>query len=343
MFRKLLVTFFTVLIFLSSIKRVYAEQILNIGHRERLLVLAPHPDDETLSAAGLILKVFENGGTIRTAVITAGDAYVDAIKDATGKRKLSRTDFLNYGKQRLEESKKVAKLLGKGFIHLDLFGFSDGAIYPMLVSHWGYTHPEKSEYTGYSHVPYVEAEDKGVAQEGKVLRNQLVEILKSTKPTLIVFPDVMENDSDHAGLGMFALLAINEWIEQSHNSVNPRLLAYLIHWQHDWPPGSETKEPLDLSATPLFLPHDLPLRGMTRTCINLNPHEIRLKQLALAEYQTQQRAMGSFLAAFVRNNECFSELKLQDTVGIHNVVKQWQQVRKSFDSHPISRKKIWVF
>ena len=213
----------------------------------------------------------------------------------------------------------------------------------MLVSHWGYTHPEKSEYTGYSHVPYVEAEDKGVAQEGKVLRNQLVEILKSTKPTLIVFPDVMENDSDHAGLGMFALLAINEWIEQSHNSVNPRLLAYLIHWQHDWPPGSETKEPLDLSATPLFLPHDLPLRGMTRTCINLNPHEIRLKQLALAEYQTQQRAMGSFLAAFVRNNECFSELKLQDTVGIHNVVKQWQQVRKSFDSHPISRKKIWVF
>ena len=343
MFRKLLVTFFTVLIFLSSSKRVYAEQILNIGHRERLLVLAPHPDDETLSADGLILKVFENGGTIRTAVITAGDAYVDAIKDATGKRKLSRTDFLNYGKQRLEESKKAAKLLGKGFIHLDLFGFSDGAIYPMLVSHWGYTHPEKSEYTGYSHVPYVEAEDKGVAQEGKVLRNQLVEILKSTKPTLIVFPDVMENDSDHAGLGMFALLAINEWIEQSHNSVNPRLLAYLIHWQHDWPPGSETKEPLDLSATPLFLPHDLPLRGMTRTCINLNPHEIRLKQLALAEYQTQQRAMGSFLAAFVRNNECFSELKLQDTVGIHNVVKQWQQVRKSFDSHPISRKKIWVF
>ena len=49
--------------------------------------------------------------------------------------------------------------------------------------------------------------------------------------------------------------------------------------------------------------------------------------------------MGSFLAAFVRNNECFTALKLEDTVGIHNVVKQWQHARKTFDSHPISRKK----
>lgn len=102
---------------------------------------------------------------------TAGDAYVQAVQSDTG----------------------------KGFIHLDLFGFSDGAIYPMLVSHWGLTHPDKSEFTGFSHVPYVEAEDKGIAQDGEVLRNELVAILRATKPTLIVFPDAMENDSDHAG------------------------------------------------------------------------------------------------------------------------------------------------
>ena len=58
----------------------------------------------------------------------------------------------------------------------------------------------------------------------------MLEILKSTKPKLIVFPGLMGNDSDHAGLVMFALLVINEWGEQSHNTVNPRLLAYLIHW-----------------------------------------------------------------------------------------------------------------
>ena len=74
MFAKSLISFFALLIFLSSSKYVYAEQTLTIGQLERLLVLAPHPDDETLSAAGLILKVFENGGTVRTTVITACDS-----------------------------------------------------------------------------------------------------------------------------------------------------------------------------------------------------------------------------------------------------------------------------
>jgi hypothetical protein len=174
-----------------------------------------------------------------------------------------------------------------------------------------------------------------------VLRNELVAILRATKPTLIVFPDVMENDSDHAGLGMFALLAISDWLEHANDiSPTPRLLAYLIHWQHDWPPGSGADKPLDLSDQPLFLPDDLPLRGHKRACINLSIQERNLKREALAQYHTQQRAMGAFLSAFVHSNECFTELKASDSTGIENVVKQWQHVRKVFDSHPISRRKI---
>ena len=331
------------LLFASPCLQARTEQPLEIGYRERLLVLAPHPDDETLSAAGLIHQVFEPGGSVRTVVVTAGDAYVQAVQSDTGKRHPTKADFLKYGEKRLEESRHAARVLGKGFIHLDLFGFSDGAIYPMLVSHWGLTHPDKSEFTGFSHVLYIEAEDKGIAQDGEVLRNELVAILRATKPTLIAFPDVMENDSDHAGLGMFALLAINDWLEHANEtSPTPRLLAYLIHWQHGWPPGSNADKPLDLSDQPLFLPDDLPLRGLTRTCLNLSVQERNLKRDALAQYQTQQRAMGPFLAAFVHSNECFTELKATDSKGIKNVVKQWQHVRKAFDSHPISRRKIWM-
>jgi len=315
---------------------------LKIGSHERLLVLATHPDDETLAAGGLIQQVFEHGGTVRSVVVTAGDAYVEAIQRDLGKTNLSKTDFINYGEKRLQESRNAAIVLGHGFIHLDLYGFSDGAIYPMLVSHWGRTHPERSGYTGYSHVPYKEAEDKGIAQEGELLRNQLVAIMQATQPSMIVFPDVMENDSDHAGLGMFALLAINDWLEHSLGAEpNPRLFAYLIHWQQGWPPGSMAATPLDLSNEPLFLPDDLPLRGLTRTCTSLSVAERLLKRAALAEYRTQQRAMASFLAAFVRNNECYTELTANDSKGIENVVRQWQHARKSFDSHPISRQKIW--
>lgn len=51
-----------------------AEQTLEIGNGERLLVLAPHPDDESLSSAGLIQQVLENGGSVRSTVVTSGDA-----------------------------------------------------------------------------------------------------------------------------------------------------------------------------------------------------------------------------------------------------------------------------
>jgi LmbE family N-acetylglucosaminyl deacetylase len=314
-----------------------------VGHGERLLVLAPHPDDETLSAAGLIQQVLAQGGSVRSVVVTSGDAYVEAIEEATGKDHLGRADFIRYGEKRLDESRHAAHLLGKGFIHLDLLGYSDGSIYAMLVSHWLRSHPDRSEFTGFNHVPYREAEDRGIAQDGEDLRNELVAILSENKPTIVVFPDVMENDSDHAGLGMFALLAINDWLENAQPHPYPsrlRLLAYLIHWQNDWPPGANADKPIDSSDVPLFLPADLPLRGHSRSCINLSKPEIKLKQQALELYQTQQRAMAPFLEAFVHTNECFTQLNLADTLGIPNVVKQWQHARKAFNSHPITRWRI---
>jgi LmbE family N-acetylglucosaminyl deacetylase len=317
------------------------EQNLEIRQGERLLVLAPHPDDESLSSAGLIKRVFENGGSVRSVVVTAGDAYVGAIIKETGKANPSPADYLDYGEKRLEESRRAAQLLGQGFVHLDLLGFSDGNIYAALVNHWRRKYPMRSDYTGFDHVPYAEAEDRGIAQDGQDLHDELLAILRETKPTLISFPDVMENDSDHAGLGMFVLLAIHDWLSESGNShLQPRLLAYLIHWQHGWPKGSDYGVALDWSDQPLYLPDDLPLRGHSRECLTLNTQEINLKRQALGQYQTQQRAMGDFLSAFVRKTECFSVLNPSSSRGINNVLEHWRHSRKSFDYHPMTRRKI---
>jgi len=330
-------TLFTCLNLVTTTLQAQSTQNFEVGYGERLLVLAPHPDDEALSAAGMIQQVFERGGSVRTVVVTAGDAYVDAIEAATGRTHLKPKDFLNYGEERLDESRNVARFLGHRFIHLDLLGFSDGSIYEMLVTHWQRKHPDKSDYTGFNHVPYREAEDKGIAQDGEDLRNELVAILKDTKPTIIVFPDVMEDDSDHAGLGMFALLAVNDWLEHPGNAhLDPRLLAYLIHWPH-WPPGSDADKPIDHSELPLFLPDNLPLRGHQRSCLNLSKHDTEIKKQALALYKTQENFMAPFLSAFVHTNECFTQVKAADTNGIENVVKQWQHARKSFSSRPITR------
>ncbi|MDT4288484.1 PIG-L family deacetylase [Methylomonas sp. MO1] len=62
-----------------------AQQTMEIGKGERLLVLAPHPDDETLSSAGLIQQVLQQGGSVRSTVVTSGDAYVGAVMQDSGR------------------------------------------------------------------------------------------------------------------------------------------------------------------------------------------------------------------------------------------------------------------
>ncbi len=328
------------LFFFASKLHAHALQKFIVGENETLLILAPHPDDETLSAAGLAQQVFDRGGKVRSVVVTAGDAYIDAIEEATGKHHLTRADFYKYGEKRLEESKRAASLLGKGSLHLDLLGFSDGSVYDMLVTNWRHNHPDKSEYTGFNHVYYKQAEKKGMAQDGEDLRNELVAILKATKPTLIVFPDVMEDDSDHSAVGMFTLLAVDEWLDYEKPSYSkPRMLAYLIHWPN-WPPASDGVKPVDFSHKPLYLPANLPLRGHTRACVNLTREQTLTKRKALAEYNTQQSYMAPYLEAFVHTNECFTQLKPSDTDGIKKVVKRWQNSRKSFSPHPLTRRSI---
>jgi LmbE family N-acetylglucosaminyl deacetylase len=341
--KKILLTtlFIYWLIILASPVSGAPEFPLTIGKGERLLVLAPHPDDETLSSAGLTKRVLDNGGSVRFVVVTSGDAYVNAVVKETGKRHPTAEDYMVFGEKRLHESSRAAMVLGKGHINLDLLGFSDGAIYDSLISHWKRNNPFRSDFTGFDHVPYSEAEDRSIAQDGQDLLDKLVAIMLETKPTLIAFPDVMENDSDHAGLGMFVLLSVHDWLSKRPTiHIRPRMLAYLVHWQHGWPKGSNWRIPEDWSNEAMHLPNDLPLRGHKRVCLDLPRSDVMLKREALAQYKTQQMIMSDFLSSFVRRSECFTLLKPDDSNTIENVLEHWRYVRKVFDNHPLTRRNL---
>ena len=135
------------------------------------------------------------------------------------------------------------------------------------------------------------------------------------------------------------------------------LYASLVgHWRHNQPMRSDFTgfdhvpyrdsedwgKTQDWSKQPQKLPDDLPLRGHSRECLSLTDNEIRLKREALAQYQTQQRAMGDFLSAFVRKTECFTVLNPASTHSIENVLEHWRHVRKQFDNHPLSRRLLTI-
>src|SRR5579885_2929728 len=121
-----------------------APEPLALDPAERLVVVAPHPDDETLGAGGLIQRVLAQGGSVRVVLLTAGDGYVEGVERETGRPRPRSAEFVAYGERRLGEERAALRLLGDGRIRLEFLGFPDGGLEPLLTSHWQRLHPERS-------------------------------------------------------------------------------------------------------------------------------------------------------------------------------------------------------
>src|SRR3954447_5808356 len=81
-----------------------------------LLVLAPHPDDETLGFAGLIDAYLRAGKPVQVVVITDGDAYCDACRfwksGSMNGAMCSAAELASFAEVRRSESAAAAKILG---------------------------------------------------------------------------------------------------------------------------------------------------------------------------------------------------------------------------------------
>jgi LmbE family N-acetylglucosaminyl deacetylase len=305
--------FSVLLLGLLLVAHVFAEtsaqpeyEPMQVGNRERLLVIAPHPDDETLGAGGLAQRVLARGGTVRMLVVAAGDGYVESVQKETNKQHPEPWEFLRYGERRMHESRSAAQLLGAGRIRIGFLGFPDGRLLPLLAAHWAHWDPERSPTTHRSAPPYRKVSAvSGETYSGHDLRERLLAVLRETRPTSIVFTDPLDQHPDHRAVGLFALLSIGDYM-RSRRGLWPRLFAFVIHY-YQWPfdPDGKTESRHDPDPGRGF-PPDLPRRDQIRTCLTLTDAELAAKQAALAEYRTQQRVMAPFLAGFVRRNECFS-------------------------------------
>ena len=277
---------------------------LELGPRERVLLVAPHPDDETIGRARLNQRVLARGGMVRVVLVTAGDGYVEAVVHETGELRPRPAEYVAYGERRLAEARAALRRLGGGRIRLEFLGFPDGGLVPLLGAHLSRREPERSPTTAAERPPYRDAVWLSALYDGDDLRRELVHVLRETQPTIVVFPDPLDRHPDHHASGMFALLALAEFTRDG--APLPRLLAYLVHGP-SWPPGWDTATPDARAETgPLAPPSSLPDRGLARVTISLDGAEEAGKREALALYRSQQQVMPALLAAFVRRTEPFT-------------------------------------
>jgi LmbE family N-acetylglucosaminyl deacetylase len=294
---------------------------LDVGRGERLLVIAPHPDDETIAAAGLIQRVRAQGGEVRIVLVTAGDGFIEAVAKETGSPQPRPSAFVAYGELRLRETRAVVRALAPDHVRLEVLGFPDGGLDGLLEAHWWRSRPERSRFTGATDPPYDDqALEPDVPYDGDDLRRELVRIIAESRPTIVVLPDPFDRHPDHRATGLFTLLAVRDWANERPKHDWPQLLAYLVHWP-DWPPGWDTAQPLCRPDQGLDLPKNLKRPGR-RVALALTADEAATKQAAMQRYVTQQEAMGSMLAGFVRCTEPFTELDVKETERVADAIEK---------------------
>ena len=309
---------------------------LQLGVGERLLVIAPHPDDEILAAGGLMTRVLDRGGTVWVALVTAGDGYVASMAHDAGGERPDPASYISYGERRLREAHAAARIIGKDRVRVQVLGFPDGALADLLDTHWRRSHPKRSQTTAASRPPYREVIDPSVEYTGADLHRELVQLLRETQPTTIVFPDPRDCHPDHGATGTFSLLAVATWKREARGpgTTTPRLLAYLVHWPN-WPPGWYEAPRSRLTDEPLHPPANLPDDGLGRTVLILSDGEVGAKARALSRYASQQELMPSFVAAFVRRTEPFGVFTIREVqrASTRSAARRWRHAAESRGTH----------
>jgi LmbE family N-acetylglucosaminyl deacetylase len=258
---------------------------------DRVLVIAPHPDDETLCCAGYLQRAVQAGAAVGVVWITAGDSFeIDAmVTERTLRPRGAGLEKL--GLRRISEAHAAADLLGVPRAHQHLLGFPDRDISALLLN--PQSTPLRSRYTGVSAVPYADAMQPGSAYTGANLRSQLQQLISGFAPTVVLAAAPMDRHPDHRASGRLAL----ELLPTS--APRARLYYWIVHAGHKWP-------------APRGLHRELALQPPTRTRtlawqqLPLTDAQVAGKLRALQQHATQMKVMSRFLDAFVRADEIYA-------------------------------------
>jgi LmbE family N-acetylglucosaminyl deacetylase len=237
-------------------------------------VVAPHPDDETLAAGGLIQRILRTGGRVRVVVVTADDGYREAAAALSGHPEPSPADYRALGTAREREVREAVALLGVRDLVL-LHGPDDG-----LAALWAA--PAS---------PYVAPATGRGPFTGDALLRDLRGAIAAIAPTLLVAPDPRDHPPDHAAAGRFTLAAIEGM------PYRPAVLTYLVH-DSVWPPPLKSG---GLMAVPGDEYDDTPW-----VSFQLSADELATKRAALSAHHTQWPIMGGLLERLLRQNEVYA-------------------------------------
>jgi LmbE family N-acetylglucosaminyl deacetylase len=262
---------------------------------DRLLVLSPHPDDETLCCAGAMQQALQAGAKVYVVWFTNGDGFEwDAILLSRTPRPGPQT-LRRLAATRQAEARAAARVLGIPETHLFFLGYPDRGLARLLKDYR--TKPYTSRYTALSWVPYGGNLAPGSLYTGENLERDFNTVLDEVQPTQVLAPSPQDAHPDHRAVGQLALRVF------SARGETEKLHYWIVHGGLEWPLPKGLHPALPLEPPPRG-------RGLEWTYLPLSPGETGKKLEAIQAHRTQMQVLGRFLLAFVRQNELFSATPL---------------------------------
>lgn len=164
----------------------------------RVLVLAPHPDDEALGVAGLIQRVRARAGDVRVVFITAGESNPWPQRFVYHRWKITPAQREKWGAMRCTEASASLAVLGLP--------------------------PESAIF-----LRFPDQQMAAMARYGDPrIADALRMIMRDYEPTLLVTPSAQDLHADHRAVAYFAHQAVRGLGEAA-----PEIVTFVVHGEGD--------------------------------------------------------------------------------------------------------------
>ena len=255
---------------------------------DRILIVAPHMDDEAIGAAGYAADAIASGASVSVVFLTAGDCNRFCARLMFRRLNPSAEQYIAVGKTRIAESVRAGKKLGLLPERSFILGYPDRGLKEMLARPGEIV---RSTSTERLEIPYAQAVSPGAAHTLENLLDDFAGVLDVTRPTTIFTPAEFDVHPDHSASAAIVDIALRR------ARIAPRRLAYLVHqsrfirtfvWQRDAavvPPQR--------------------MRRFSWATYDLSDRALEIKHDVLQTYDSQRPYLTLLRNAFVRPNELF--------------------------------------
>jgi len=194
---------------------------LRLAPYERILIIAPHPDDEVIACGGLIQQALALGDSVWVVYVTSGDGSWPSAWRVTGNLLPGPKDYLELGRFRREEAKAGAQKLGLDTTQLVFLGYPDAHLARIWLQVGLDTTPIRTRN-----------EERGTRNEerysGASVVADLYEQVVRCQPDRLFLPHPLDSHSDHWATAALLPAIRDDW-RQAQLGEFPLTYYYLVH------------------------------------------------------------------------------------------------------------------